>query len=245
MLMSLPAILSGIIREHLWLKRLLKEEHFDRVVSDNRFGLWNRRVESVYITHQLRVKMPRNFGWLEPVNVLLHRVFINRYSQCWIPDYEGAENLSGDLSHSIKLASNCRYIGPLSRFQDLQKSEATFEMYDWVIIISGPEPQRTLFEAAMTAEAIRSGEKTLLVRGLPGSKDADRQYHNIYITNHLADDAFASVLIHSKKIFCRSGYSTLMDLDALDCLHKAVFIPTPGQTEQEYLAGYHQKKPRK
>jgi predicted glycosyltransferase len=242
MLKSLPNIVYGIFREHLWLRKLLEKEHFDRVVSDNRFGMWSRRAESVYITHQLRVKMPRPFGWLEPLNVLLHRVFINRYTQCWIPDYEGPENLSAELSHGLKLPSHCRYIGPLSRFQGFREAETTTENYDWVMIISGPEPQRTLFEAAMTAKAHEGTAKTLLVRGLPGSNEPRQQSGNLTIVNHLADAALATALIHCSHIFCRSGYSTIMDLHALGCLHKAVFIPTPGQTEQEYLAGYYQKK---
>ena len=242
MLKSLPNIVYGIFREHLWLTKLLEKEHFDRVVSDNRFGMWSRRVESVYITHQLRVKMPRPFRWLEPLNVLLHRFLINRYSQCWIPDYEGPENLSGELSHGLKLPSHCLFIGPLSRFQGFREAETTTENYDWVMIISGPEPQRTLFEAAMTAKALEGAAKTLLVRGLPGSNEPQQQQGNLTIVNHLADVALASALIHCNHIFCRSGYSTLMDLHTLGCLHKAVLIPTPGQTEQEYLAGYHQKK---
>jgi len=242
MLISFPAILYGIIREHLWLKRLLKEEQFDRVVSDNRFGMWSKRIESVYITHQLRVKMPRGFGWLESVNVFLHRLFINCYDQCWIPDYEGVENLSGALSHALYLPSHCRYIGPLSRFQGFRETEACSETFDWVIVISGPEPQRTIFEAAMISKALQTGVKSLLVRGLPGNRETGQQQGNLTIVNHLTDTVLASAIIGCNRIFCRSGYSSIMDLHTLHCLNKAMFIPTPGQTEQEYLAEFHQSK---
>jgi hypothetical protein len=43
---------------------------------------------------------------------------------------------------------------------------------------------------------------------------------------------------NARMIIARSGYSTIMDLEALGLLDKTEFHPTPGQSEQEYLAGW-------
>ena len=117
MIRSFPAIVGGIIREHCWLKRLLKTEHFDQIISDNRFGMWHKNTHSIYITHQLMVKMPVKLKFLETLVHLIHKGFINCYDECWIPDTEENGGLSGDLSHKYKLPKNGKFIGTLSRFQ--------------------------------------------------------------------------------------------------------------------------------
>ena len=116
MLRQLPGFLRGIWREHKELKRIVEAYNIDVVVSDNRFGLWCRDAYSVYMTHQLMVKMPRGLQWMERCVWRLHRWFIKHYDECWVPDVEGEDNLSGDLSHKYPLPNNTRFIGPLSRF---------------------------------------------------------------------------------------------------------------------------------
>ena len=44
----------------------------------------------------------------------------------------------------------------------------------------------------------------------------------------------------SRLMITRPGYTTIMELAVLG--KKALLIPTPGQTEQVYLASYHSKK---
>lgn len=238
-LRSLPSILGGIFREHRWLKNFLRREHFDRVVSDNRFGMWHRHTESIYITHQLNIKMPTGWTFLEPLVAQLHRYVIEQYHVCYIPDYADSKNLSGELAHTLPLPSHARFIGPLSRFSGKRWTVYPSNV-ERVVIVSGPEPQRTLFEQEMLNDALHSGEKTLLIRGIPANKESHYHYNNVHMISHIDDQSLVNALSHCKKIYCRSGYSTLMDLDALQCLHKAILIPTPGQTEQEYLARYHQ-----
>lgn len=241
MLRSFPAIIFGIFREHYWLKKLLKNEYFNLVVSDNRFGLWTRKTNCVYITHQLMVKMPKFLKWLEKPIWRFHRFFISKYNECLIPDFEGKENLSGDLSHKYPLPQNARFIGPLSRFTNI-KVEKTENSFDIVAIISGPEPHRTIFEHQIIEKYEKSNDKILIVCGLPQSKTSVTTKENITIVPHLPDNELAAYLIAAKKIISRSGYSTIMDLYALNCLDKAEFIPTPGQTEQEYLYELASKK---
>ena len=139
MAIQIPKILTGIKHEHELLKKIIKEKKIDAVISDNRFGLWSGEVPCVFITHQLMVKSP--FG--EKIIHQLNKNYISKYSECWVPDHSGENNLSGDLSHKFSLPKNVKFIGALSRFTNefiLQKK------YDLLIILSGPESQRTVFE---------------------------------------------------------------------------------------------------
>jgi predicted glycosyltransferase len=234
---NLPSILKGIYCEHIWLRKLLKIDHFDLVISDNRFGLWTKQTNCIYMTHQLMIKMPKWLKTLEPLAWWLHRQIINRYNKCWIPDYKENGGLSGDLAHKYSLPKNAEFIGTLSRFLEPEnyKPDTTFDV---VAIVSGIEPQRTLFENEMVQRFAKSNEKTLILCGKPTAKNSRLQIGNICFATHIADAELAPYLIGSKKIIARSGYSTIMDLHVLNCLEKAELIPTPGQTEQEFLAGY-------
>jgi len=235
MIFNLPNILKGIINEHLWLRDLLRTEHFDQVISDNRFGMWNHRVHSVYMTHQLMVKMPVNLIFLESLVHQIHKAFINRYDECWIPDRKENGCLSYDLSHKYPLPRNAKFIGPQSRFQGMESVDPNMD-FEVVAVISGVEPQRTIFEDDLILKYKNKTEKTIIVRGQPNVLKDEKQIGNITLVSHLPDSKLAAILLGAKKIICRSGYSSIMDLDALKCLHKAELIPTPGQTEQEYLA---------
>lgn len=238
MLQSFPAIVAGIIREHKWLDQLVQTEHFDQVVSDNRFGMWSKRVHSIYITHQLMIKMPRAFKWLEPLVWLVHRFIINRYNACYIPDVEGVENLSGDLAHKYPLPLNARFIGHLSRFSELTANKPD-KRFDILAIVSGPEPQRTLFENQLIERYKSSSERVLIVCGTPNNQSERNRIDNICRVSHLTDYEFVTIIAGVEKIISRSGYSSIMDFKILNCLHKVEFTPTPGQTEQNYLFDLH------
>ncbi|OIP84465.1 MAG: hypothetical protein AUK44_02365 [Porphyromonadaceae bacterium CG2_30_38_12] len=237
MLANFPRILKGIYTEHKWLKNLLQTEMFDIVISDNRFGLWNKAVESVYITHQLMIKMPLGLKFLEPLVWLIHRFFISRYHQCWIPDMESPDNFSGDLSHAYPLPMNARFIGILSRFEGLQHTKPNNE-YHTVAVVSGLEPQRTLFLNSLIKEFENNPSKTLILSGQPRKQNEMTEIKaiiNITIVSHLEDKALAAVLLGASLIISRSGYSSIMDYLTLNVLHKVKLVPTPGQTEQMYL----------
>ncbi|MDD3321148.1 MAG: hypothetical protein PHS59_06870 [Paludibacter sp.] len=242
MLFNSPDIIYGIYEEHKWLKNLLLSEHFDQIISDNRFGIWSKNVYSIYITHQIMVKMPRRLKLFEPIIWIIHRLIMNRYNECWIPDrVDDNSGLSGDLSHKYPLPKNARFIGAQSRFTGMKNIQQDTS-YDVVGIVSGPEPQRTIFENYLINKYKSEPYKTLIVSGQPEKENFKKTKGNISIFSHLSDNDLASFLVGSKKIICRSGYSTIMDLETLNCLDKAEFIPTPGQTEQEYLAKIHAVK---
>lgn len=241
MLWNLPSIIYGIYSEHQWLKALLIKEHFDQVISDNRFGMWSKETYSIYITHQLLLKMPRGFKFLEPLGRLFHNSFIKKYDECWVPDVEGPYNLSGDLSHKYALPRNAKFIGLLSRFNLMDTDKINYS-YDTVAVLSGVEPQRAIFENQLIRRFRRSGQKVLIVCGQPASKK--RSYHvgDVTIVSHLCDDELVPILRGATKIISRSGYSSIMDLKTLGCFSKVELIPTPGQTEQEYLSELHGSK---
>lgn len=242
-LSSIPKILRGIYRENKFLKIIIKRHQIDAVISDNRFGLWNRNVRCVYLTHQVMIKTSWNFKILDYLLYKIHKFFIKKYNECWIPDYEGKVNFSGDLSHKFKKHGNTFFIGPLSRFQSsFSVGESKIKLspdykYDILAMISGPEPQRTIFEEKIIAELKKNKLKAIVLRGVTEKEEQDEYDKNITIFSHLASDEIKNFIIQSRIVICRSGYSSIMDLAALG--KNAIFIPTPGQTEQEYLAKYY------
>ncbi len=236
LLLNLPRILFGIWKEHRKLQEIIGQLRISHVISDNRFGLWTRLVPCTYITHQLMVKMPKRLEFFEPLAWLIHRFFINRYTECWIPDETKNGGLSGDLAHKYPLPKQAKFIGCQSRF--LRVKEAFLrESFDIVVVISGPEPQRTIFENDWIAKLKGEDKKVLIIRGLPEEKIVKEEIENITLVSHIPTPEFKAHLLSANKIICRSGYSSIMDLHILN--RKATLIPTPGQTEQEYLALLH------
>ncbi|MDR1543272.1 MAG: hypothetical protein LBS50_02445 [Prevotellaceae bacterium] len=240
MIMQIPHILFNICIEHFKLKKIIQKFDIQAVISDNRFGLWNKNIYSIYITHQISIKVSKNSHILTNFMRFLHKLFILRYDECWIPDFEGENNLSGELSHGFPLPKNAVFIEILSRFQNL-KIEPQPSNYQYVAIISGVEPQRTILEEKLTELFLQTNKKCLIIEGKPAQNIEIQHINKITIISHLADEKLAQTLKNAEKIYCRSGYSTLMDLYALG-IKTAVLIPTAGQTEQEYLAEYFEKK---
>ncbi|MBI5010870.1 MAG: hypothetical protein HZB98_14740, partial [Bacteroidia bacterium] len=146
-MLNLPKLIFHITREHFRLKKIISDYMVDIVISDNRFGLWNRQKKSVYITHMPRIPFPKPFRFLEPAGILLHRLIINRYDFCYIPDLPGEKNVSGRLSHGLRLPDNVRYIGILSRFSNMIKTESKADESNYnTVILSGPRSQKELLK---------------------------------------------------------------------------------------------------
>lgn len=236
LLLQIPKLLYRVYAENRWLKNTVNALQIEAVISDNRLGLSHKKIPCVYITHQLQIKTGSRLT--ESIVQKIHYHFINKYTTCWVPDAAGTNNLAGILSHPAFLPKTpVIYIGPLSRFE---KKEMAFT-YELCIILSGPEPQRTLFEKLILKDLHKVPGKKILVRGLPYNKAGNvLNNESIEIRDHLPAAELNTVIQQSKLIISRSGYTTVMDLVKLQ--KKAVFVPTPGQTEQEYLAGYLQQK---
>lgn len=235
MLFSAPKVLKKIKKEHLQLMRIIKRFKIDAVISDNRFGLYTRKIPTVFITHQIHIPTPL----MKERVYRLNRNFIQKFTECWVPDYEEAPTLSGTLSHNKrKLPTNIKYVGPLSRFNAPLRKIESYD-YDILAVISGPEPMRTDLEELLISQISMTGKKALLVKGLPKEK-SEMQIGNLKIVSHLPAHELKSLLERSRHIVTRAGYSTIMDLAALQ--KSAVLIPTPGQPEQQYLAKLHKQK---
>ena len=229
-LSQFPKIVFTIYKEHQWLKRMVKQNNIDVVISDNRFGMYHKKIPSVYITHQLLIKTGNTFT--ERIAQRIHNFFIKKYTECWVPDFE-VNGVAGQLSHPKKLPKKIKYIGALSRFE----LNDAVKKYDLLISISGPEPQRTIFEDQILNDLRSYQGKILFIRGLPeNNKPLTFENPSVEIKNHLSAKQLNEAILQSDMILSRCGYTTVMDLVKLQ--KKAILVPTPGQTEQEYLAKY-------
>jgi Glycosyltransferase family 28 C-terminal domain len=240
LMLQVPSILKTIKEENIWLKNQVAIHGFDAVIADNRYGLYHEKMFSVLITHQLRIKSP--FGkWTEDLLQKLNYRFINRFSECWVPDEQGENNLAGELSHPQKMpGTSVKYIGPLSRFVRKPAAPMSEKKDHLLIILSGPEPQRTIFENKIVDEIVNYASTATIVRGLPNEKNIIPSTNSIRFYNHLSASALNDEALKAEYIISRSGYSTVMDIAALQ--KKSILIPTPGQTEQEYIGDYLLKK---
>ncbi len=227
MVRQIPKIKKTIAKEYKRAQKIISENNIDLIISDNRYGCWSENIPSVIICHQLSIQLP--FGWrlLKPVVDFYHQRMIKRFKQCWIPD-ERSVNLLGELSVNRNLA--VKQIGILSRF----KKENSESEYDVAVVLSGPEPQRSTLEDIILKQIQGQNLKIILVRGVLENEVAWKLEGNVSIVNYLQTNELQDIISQSKLIIARSGYSTIMDLARLG--KKAVFIPTSGQTEQEYLA---------
>ena len=237
MLLQIPSILRSIKEENNWLRQQVNEHAFEAVISDNRYGLYHENIFSVLMTHQLAIKSP--FGkWSEGVLQKWNYRLINHFDECWIPDEEGKNNLAGKLSHPNILPSiQVKYLGPLTRFE---KSNAEPKDDHLLVILSGPEPQRSILENKIFDQIVNYTGTATVVRGLPQEKNIIPSTNSIQIYNHLSTAELNNEMMKAGLVISRSGYSTIMDIAGLE--KKSILIPTPGQTEQEYLADYLMKK---
>jgi len=240
-LMQVPKILFAIKEENNWLKEQVHKLGFEAVISDNRYGLYHKKIHSVFITHQLTIKSP--FGkWSEKFLQQWNYRFINRFSECWVPDEEEDNNLAGELSYPENFPKiPVKYIGALSRFSfPVPMNGSGVTKNHLLIILSGPEPQRSLFENIIVEQIAQYNGTATIVRGLPMATDILPSTNTIRFYNHLPTDLLKEEMTKAEFIISRCGYSTVMDIAVMK--KKSILIPTPGQPEQEYLAGYLMNK---
>ncbi len=221
-----PKTINAILQEKKIVKNWIKEFNLIGIISDNRLGVHSKKVPSVFITHQLTVLSGRTTY----ISSKVHQFFIKKFNECWIPDYKEVPNLSGKLGHLRKTKLNLKYIGVLSR---LKKQELP-QVYDLMILLSGPEPQRTLLEEKLIIELENYTNKVVFIKGKVEENQTINVVKNITFYNFMQTKELEKTINESENILCRSGYTTIMDLAKLE--KKAFFIPTPGQFEQEYLA---------
>ncbi|CAM3317025.1 glycosyltransferase [Aequorivita lipolytica] len=226
-LFKLPHIKKTINSEKKMINQLAEAGKIQGIINDNRFGVRNKNIPSVFITHQLNVLT----GSTSFFSSKMHQKIIKKFDACWVPDVDDVVmNLSGKLGHLNKEAFPVNYIGVLSRMvkKELPKT------IDILLLLSGPEPQRSMFEEKLKTVFKGNDKNILMVRGLVEKEQKWENFEKIRTVNFMQSTELEETINKSKIVVSRSGYTTIMDLTILE--KKAFFIPTPGQYEQEYLA---------
>ena len=232
MLQNMPDVIEAMLTEKKMVKKWVSEHSLKGIISDSRLGVYSKKVPSVFITHQLNV-LSGNTSWLTGK---VQRLIIKKFDECWVPDSEEKPNLSGKLGHLKTVSDSIKYLGPLSRMskKDVPKK------YDLMVLLSGPEPQRSLLEEILNRELVNYNGKIIFVKGVVQDESIIEEVGNCTYYNFLSSEELEQKINESEMLVCRSGYTTIMDLAKLQ--KKALLIPTPGQYEQQYLAKRLHKK---
>ena len=231
-----PSFVRGLIKGFRKLKKILEKKKFDLIISDARYDMYSRNIPSFFISHQMRIMNPLRFKRFEKGSENFNLFFFKRFHGVIVPDYKN-NDLSGDLSHNlVKIDENkLHYVGVLSDF----KKKKIKKDIDYLISISGPEPQRTILEEKLLPQVKNLDGNIVITLGKTEKKAIINQ-HNIKTCSFLPKDKREDLLNRANLVVSRSGYSTIMDLGVVGC--KALMTPTPGQIEQVYLANYHNSK---
>lgn len=228
---QLPSLQRAIAEEYKSLRNILIDFNADLIISDNRYGCFNKICRSVIICHQINIPV---IEFISPLVNAVHRRFLGKFDQIWIPDIDGEQKLTGKMTHKLSGLS-AQFIGPISRMEQ----HLNIDVKDQIIcVLSGPEPQRSLLEVEMINQLSKIDVPSFIIQGkVIGEKNRIvNKINNLTLINYLTSDGLNTLLQESKYIIARSGYSTIMDL--IKIKRSALLIPTPGQPEQEYLARY-------
>ncbi len=227
MLRQSAKILTAIAKEHRAIKKIVDEHAITAIIADNRYGCYAKGCYNVFMTHQLNIISPAKV-FDKPVNSINH-LLAGNFEKIWVPDFGGEVNLAGQLSNGNNL--NVTYLGPLSRMgrKEVEKK------YDVAVVLSGPEPKRSEFELEIFRQALQLVDKRfIVVRGLPERWEYYFMKPHLEVVSFMTSNMLNETMLAADVIIARSGYSTVMDLWKLE--KPALLVPTPGQTEQEYLA---------
>lgn len=240
-IVQIPKILKSIYNEHKWLAQQQNKYHFDLVVSDNRYGLFHKRTPSIILTHQLNIQSNKG-RFVDAIIRKLHYKALNKFQECWIVDNQ-EDGISGKLAHPKYIPKNAKYVGIISQFGKFPLQFLAKEQQEYILVLlSGPEPMRSILEKNIINQ-IQNLEnyQFIVIGGNPLGNQKEIKSGKIKYYNYLAAEELIKHIQNAQLVISRSGYSTIMDLIILN--KKALLIPTPGQTEQTYLAQYlHDKK---
>ncbi|HEV7621235.1 MAG TPA: glycosyltransferase, partial [Flavisolibacter sp.] len=233
---QIPSLFRAINHEHKWLKEQVNKLSLNAVIADNRYGLYHSLIPGIFITHQLYIKTGLGVLFDFLLQKLNYR-FINHFSECWVPDNKNVPNLANELSHPRKKpAIPLRYTGVLSRFKQLTSNN---EGKHLLVLISGPEPQRSLFEQIIMEQIRSYKDSVIIIKGKPASSSLFLQTENLKIFDHLPVRQLEEIMAQASFVISRCGYSSVMDIIRMQ--KKSILIPTPGQEEQKYLSRHLMK----
>ncbi len=230
LLSQVPGILKTIGAEHEWLQQLASEQQIDGIISDNRYGLYHRDIPSVILTHQLQLQT--GMGAIGDRTIQrMHYKYLEQFDKIWVADIPGTPNLSGKLAHTEHLPKQAHYIGLLSRFTKTEQDNNSDHL---VVLLSGPEPLRSELSGLLWQQIKGYKGPVTFIEGSNDAAAPSPVPDHVTYYKRVTDKELGPILARAGMVICRSGYSTIMDLVAAK--KKAILIPTPGQTEQEYLA---------
>lgn len=235
----LPVLLSAVAREHRKTGRILSQGHFDLVISDNRLGVYSPHVPSLFITHQLHFHLPPTLWPVELFASRLNQFHHSKFDRIIVPDNPpGPLSLAGKLSRpdSDVARSRAFFCGILT---STPKQDVPCDL-DYLVLISGPEPQRTRLEEILLPMARELDGRSIVLLGIPQTKFRVTRSGDCTIQTYVTSQEKAALMNRTKFVICRSGYTTMMELAEMG-KKAALFIPTPGQTEQEYLSWYYER----
>ncbi len=222
-------IVRSMLENHREFLRIDAKENFDIIISDSRYDVFNRFKPSYIIIHQLRIML--RLAFLRGGAMLYNSYMSKFFRKIIVPDFR-ENGLSGEMSHNIRFIepSQIEYVGILSPFRPRELPRDI----DALISISGPEPQRTIFENKIMEQLDAVDGKIVVTLGRPEKLESHSEKKRIY--SYVDFKTREELMNRAKLIISRSGYSTIMDMYVTG--GRGAFVPTPGQPEQRYLAKY-------
>jgi len=224
-----PQLIYSISHDKRWVKQYIQTHSVDLILSDNRYGFRHPSVRCELYTHQIQLPYPKMYRWFAPITQWLLMWHLNRFKSIQIID-DSFHSIAGHMSHPKGLKVDFSYTGILSRFKP---QEITEIVYDICLIPTGLEPQRSEFLHQVLNYYSKQNRKVFVI----GEFKEHQPDHNVTYLGALSSKKMQEVIVKSRLVISRSGYSTIMDLLVLNV--PAILIPTPGQPEQAYLAKLH------
>ena len=226
-------IIKTLLYSHRKFLTIDSKENFDMIISDSRYDIFVRNKPSYLMIHQLRIML--KLGLLRGGTMVYNSYMSKYFRKIIVPDFRN-NGLSGDMSHNVKFVDGKKveYVGVLSPFKNLNLPRNV----DVLISISGPEPQRSIFERIVLNEIEDLHGNIVVTLGKPEGRIS--RDNGIKVYSYLPFEEREKLMNRAKLVISRSGYSTIMDLYVIG--GRAFFVPTPGQPEQVYLAKYLESK---
>jgi uncharacterized protein (TIGR00661 family) len=224
--LQIPKFIQAIKEEHRNCQFLCKKYAIDKIISDNRYGFYHKEIPSAFICHQLHLRYPAS-TIIEKIVNKSYQYYLKNFTQLWVPDLAPPNSISGEMSGLNWF--NVHYLGIDSRLEKLKVPEK----YQYIAILSGPEPQRSLLEAELLLSLNSKPGEHVIIRGTNDARQYFSKAH-VQVYDMMNSTTLNTLICSSQTVLCRAGYTSILDLLKLD--KDAILIPTPGQAEQEYLA---------